>query len=143
MAKQGTPLSGLALIAQRVFSGPAYSLIAYTNTQDSLGPATALSDLMQPTQTNGYAPIVLDGVWDFTGGVATYTHSAGASNDGLGNPSWTASAGWSANVTGVAMIYGSVVQHFMDLRDGSGNPNVFTAAAGKKLAVVISNLVSP
>lgn len=144
MATKGTTIAGLQEIARRVFSGPAYTLVAYTNSQGSLGPNTALSDLIQPSTVNGYAPILLDGVWTFTGGVASYAHSAGAtnSNDGLNNPTWYASGAWSAPATGAAMVYGGVVQHFVDYVDGGGNLISFIAAAGGKWAIDISNLVN-
>ncbi len=143
MARQGTPDAGLALMAQRIFAGGAYTLVAYTNAQNSLDSSAVLSTLIQPSQTNGYSPILLDGVWSVLAGVATYVHSAGASNDGLGNPCWYATGGWSAAVTGVAMVFGSVVQFFVDLKDGNGDPTTFLAAAGKKLATNCGQLASP
>lgn len=140
MARQGTPNAGLTLIAQRVFEGPDYSLVAYTNTQDSLGPSTVLADLTQPTSTNGYAPILLNGTWSYTNGVASYVHPAGPNADENGHPTWFPTGTWSAPITGVAIVYGSTVQHFMDLRDGGGTPVTFTAAAGKRLVVDLVNL---
>src|SRR5215470_5109651 len=120
MSNKGTPSAGLQEIARRVFTGPAYSLVAYTNTQGSLGAATVASDLIQPTQANGYAPIVLNGIWSFTAGIATYVHSGGATDDGFGNPCWYPTGAWSAPVTGVALIYNSIVQHFVDYVDATG-----------------------
>lgn len=140
MARQGTPDAGLTLIAQRVFEGPDYTLVAYTNTQDSLGAATVASDLTQPTSSNGYAPIVLNGTWSYSAGVASYTHPAGPNADESGNPAWFPTGTWSAPVTGVAIVFGSTVQHFFDLRDGSGAANTFVAAAGKRLVVDLVNL---
>lgn len=126
MATQGTPSAGLDLIATRVFvDGADYSLVAYTNTADSLGTATVAADLTQPTG-GGYAPITLNGTWSSSGGVVTYSHP--------GNPYWIASGTWSADVTGVAIIYGSVVQHFKDL------DTPFVAAANKKLEVDLSTV---
>lgn len=142
MARQGTPLGGLDEIIERVYSGPDYTLVCYTNAQDSLGSSTLAADLTQPTEANGYAPILLIGTWSFSGGVATYAHPEGASGDALGNPCWFASGSWSAAVTGVAMVYGSRVQHFMDLRDVFGAPITFVAAAGKKLAVDMTTLAA-
>jgi hypothetical protein len=142
MPNKGTPAEGLAEIARRVFSGPAYSLIAYTNAQGSLGPTTVYANLTQPSQVNGYAPIVLNGTWSFTAGVAAYTHPAGASNDGFGNACWYASGAWSGAVTGAALVYAGIIQHFMDLVDGNGALTTFTAAAGGKLAVSVPSLVS-
>lgn len=138
-----TPLEGLQLIAKRVFvDGPDYSIVAYTNAQGSLGLSSVYADLVQPASANGYAPIVLDGTWSPNEGVSTYVHSAGASNDGFGNPCWYPTAGWGADVTGVAMVYLGIIQHFLDLRDGSGKLTTFTAAAGKKLATSISEFAS-
>ena len=140
MARQGSPNAGLTLIAQRVFEGPDYTLVAYTNTQDSLGPDTVAADLTQPTQANGYAPILLNGTWGYSNGVASYTHPAGPNTDEFGNPTWFPTGTWSATVTGVAIVFGSTVQHFMDLRDGAGSPVTFVAAAGKRLTVDLVNL---
>jgi len=144
MANKGCPNAGLAEIVRRIFTGPAYTLVAYTNSQGSLGASTILSDLVQPTQANGYAPILLDGVWSFSGGVASYAHSSGASNSNDGNnwPTWYSTGTWSAPATGAAMVYGSIVQHFVDYVDGSGNPIQFVASNGGKWAIDISNLVS-
>lgn len=144
MSNKGSPSAGLAEIARRVFTGPQYTLVAYTNAQGSLGPTTMLSDLVQPTVANGYAPILLDGVWSFNGGVASYAHSAGAtnSNDGLNHPCWYATGAWSAPATGAAMVYGNIVQHFVDYTDGSGSLISFIAAAGGKWATDISSLAS-
>lgn len=140
MARQGTPNAGLTLIAQRVFEGPDYTLVAYTNTQDSLGPSTVAADLTQPTASNGYAPLLLNGTWSYSNGVATYQHPVGPNTNDDGHPTWFPSGTWSAAVTGVAMISGSTVQHFMDLRDGADSPVQFTAAAGKRLVVDLVNL---
>lgn len=143
MPRQGTPLAGLTEIGKRVYvDGAALTLVCYTNTQDSLGPDTVASDLTQPDEDNGYAPIVLDGTWVTTDGVCRYTHPAGADADGAGNPIFLATDTWSAVVTGVAMIYGSAVLHFMDLRDGEGTPTTFTAAAGNGFKVDINNLTA-
>lgn len=142
MASKGTPAAGLTEIARRVFSGPAYSLVAYTNAQDSLGVNTVASDLVQPTQTNGYAPISIDpNGWSFSGGIATYTHPNLPSNDGFGNPCWVATGAWSGVVQGVALIYGAVVQHYFDLVDGNGAATSFTASAGAKLSIDMQSLV--
>lgn len=142
MARSGTPLGGLDEIAERVFSGPAYTLVCYTNTQDSLGPNTVAADLTQPDEANGYAPIVLDGEWTWENGVTGYTHPEGPNADPFGNPCWFPTGTWSAVVTGVAMIYGERVQHFMDLRDGAGDPATFVAAAGKRFEVDMSTLAA-
>jgi hypothetical protein len=140
-----TPREGLSLYVKRIYiDGPPYTLIGYTNPQGSLGIDSVLADLTQPAQTNGYAPILLDGNWSDNSGVATYAHSLGSSNDGFGNPCWFAAGAWSADLTGVALIDASLgkIQHFMDLRDGSGSPTTFTAAAGLKYAVSIIELAT-
>lgn len=142
MANKGTPTEGLAEIARRVFGGPAYSLIAYTNAQGSLGASTVFANLVQPSQANGYAPIILNGSWDYTAGVATYIHPAGSTNDGFGNPCWYPTGSWSGVITGVALVYNGVVQEFSDLVDGTGALTTFTAAAGNKLAVSVPSVVS-
>lgn len=147
MASKGTPTTGLALIAARVYGSLPYTLVAYTNAQGSLGPGSVLADLAQPDQANGYAPIVLPAVgWTFSGGVASYAHPSGANNsgDGLNNPCWYATGAWSADVTGAAMIdpVTGTLQHFVDALDGQGNPAPFTAKVGGKWAIDISNLAS-
>lgn len=139
--RSGTPLGGLDEIIERVYSGPDFTLVCYTNTQDSLGPNTVATDLAQPTVGNGYAPIVLTGTWSFSGGVATYSHPEGAEAASDGHPCWFPTGTWSAPVTGVAMIYGTRVVHFYDVRDGDGTPTTFVAAAGKRFAVDMSTLV--
>jgi len=128
---QGTPNGGLDEIAARTYvNGTDFTLIAYTNAADSLGPLTILADLAQPAVANGYAPIVLDGAWTTLNGIVTYVHSGG------GNPTWSASGAWSATVTGVAIIFGTSVVHFKD------NAVPFVAAAGKKLAIDMATVVS-
>jgi hypothetical protein len=143
VARQGTPNGGLDLITTRVYvDGADLTLVCYTNTQDSLGLGTVAADLTQPDQSNGYAPIVLDGTWSTDDGVVTYTHSAGPNTDVLGNPAWFPTDAWSAPVTGVAMIYGGIVVHFMDVRDGNGDPTTWVAALGKRFPVDVSSLAS-
>lgn len=143
MARQGTPNAGLDEITERVYvNGAAFTLVAYTNSHDSLGADTVAADLVQPDEENGYAPIVLDGVWQTSNGVVTYTHPAGPEADASGNPTWFATGSWSAPVTGVAIISGSRVVHFMDHRDGNGDPLTFTASAGKRLTVDLAALVA-
>jgi len=132
MAVSGTPKGGLDDIAELAYvNGPDLTLVCYTNTANSLGPDTAVADLVQPTQTNGYAPILLDGTWSTLDGVATYVHSVGT------HPRWTATGTWSATVTGVAMIRGTRVRHFKD------NAVPFVAAAAKVLEVNVSTLTGP
>lgn len=147
MARQGTPRAGRELIAQCVFgTGGAgqgnRTLVAYCNEHDSLDDEIMLDDLQQPDETNGYAPIELDGTWDFTGGVASYEHPEGDTNDGFGNPCWYTTDALSSPITGVAIVFGNVVQHFMDLRDADDNPDTFAGGAGGKLSVDITDLVS-
>jgi hypothetical protein len=143
VARQGTPNGGLNEIAERAYvNGADFTLVAYTNTQDSLGPNTVAADLTQPNQTNGYAPIVLNGTWSVSNGVLTYQHPAGPNTDTLGNPGWFPTGAWSADVTGVALISGSRVMHFHDHRDGNGDPKTFTAANGRRLTVDLSTLVA-
>jgi hypothetical protein len=116
-------------IASLAYFSGALTLVAYTNPGDSLGPTTVAADLNQPTQVNGYAPIVLDGTWSTDNGVVTYLHSTGV------NPRWVALGAWSAPVTGVAMIRGSVCRHFKDL------DSAFSAAAGKPLEVDLNSVL--
>lgn len=129
MASVGTPASGLDDIASLAYVSGALTLVAYTNTPNSLSSTTVAADLNQPTTVNGYAPIVLDGTWSSSGGVVTYLHSTPT------NPYWLALGAWSANVTGVAIIRGSTCRHFKDL--GSA----FIAAAGKKLEIDLNSVV--
>lgn len=136
MATRGTPKVGLSDIATLAYVTGQLSLVAYTNAADSLGPNTVAGDLTQPTAANGYAPITLNGTWSSIDGVTTYTHNV--SDPVLGaKPIWTATGTWSATVTGIAMLRGGVIRHFKD------NAVPFVAAAGKKLAVDITNLVGP
>src|SRR4051794_24298172 len=107
MAREGTPIGGRNLYIQRaLIDGADLTLVAYTNTETSLGDTSVASDLAQPTQTNGYAPIVLSGTWSKSNGVASYVHPAGPSADANGNPCWFPTGVWSAAVTGVALISG-------------------------------------
>lgn len=140
MARQGSPGRGLQELTERVYNGPPFTLVCYTNPQDSLGSATLAADLTQPTVANGYAPILLNGTFTHNNGVVTYQHPPGANTDENGNPCWFPTGTWSATVTGVALIYGSRVVHFMDLRDGAGNPTTWVAAAGKRFPVDWSEL---
>lgn len=135
MAKKGTPRGGLSEIAKRVFiDGPDYTLVAYTNAPNSLGPDSVAADLVQPTEANGYAPITLNGTWNEVNGVVEYDHGGGNTH-----PEWTASGTWSAPVTGVAIVYGTRIQHFMDYDQvGSGS---WIAAAGRKLRVRIADVL--
>lgn len=143
MARQGTPNGGLNEIAERAYvNGADFTLVAYTNAQDSLGPNSVAADLTQPTQANGYAPIVLTGTWSVNNGVETYLHPAGPNADALGNPTWFASGAWSAPVTGVALIFGARIVHFSDHRDGAGVAATFTAASGKRLSVDLAALAA-
>lgn len=148
--RQGQPIGGRNLYLQRTLSeGVDCTLVAYTNTQDSLGNDTVPGDLTQPNQANGYAPITLPkGGWSISGGIATYTQPPGGNFDGDGNPCWIATGGWSADVTGVALLQSGVILHFFDHRYPSddpldplaGTPATFTAAAGRKLVVDLSTL---
>lgn len=130
MATQGSPYGGLNDIAALAYVSGALTLVAYTNTADSLGNATVAADLTQPTTANGYAPITLDGTWSTSNGVLTYVHSTPT------NPTWTATGSWSATVTGVAIIRGAAVRHFKDLT------SAFVAAGGRKLAVDLASVLS-
>jgi hypothetical protein len=129
VATQGTPNDGLDDLATLAYVSGALTLIAYTNTPDSLGPTSVFADLNQPVETAGYAPITLDGTWTAVDGVVTYLHSTPT------NPFWLALGSWSAPVTGVAICRGSVLRHFKDL--GSA----FSAAAGKKLEVDLNSVL--
>ena len=131
MSTSGTPKEGLDLIGTRVYiDGADLTLVAYTNTADSLDADSVYSDLTQPTSSNGYAPILLNGTWTATDGIMTYVHSTPT------NPQWDATGTWSAVVTGVAIVSGtSTLVHFKDLT------SAFTAASGKKLAVDLDTVL--
>lgn len=131
MASSGTPKEGLDLIGSRVYvNGSDMTLIAYTNTADSLDQDTVYADLTQPTSANGYAPILLDGTWTTADGVVTYVHSTPT------HPTWTATGSWSAAVTGVAIVYGSTIVHFKDLA------STFTAANNRRLVVDLDTVLA-
>jgi hypothetical protein len=133
MARKGTPKGGLDEITERAYvNGADFTLVAYTNTPDSLGDDTVVADLVQPAQNNGYAPILLDGVWATADGIVTYDHGT------PDFPTWTASGAWSAPVTGVAVIFGTRVIHFVDYNDSGGS---WVASNGRKLAVDITNML--
>lgn len=141
MSREGTPIGGRNLYIQRtLIDGGDLTLVAYTNTQGSLGDDTVLASLTQPTQANGYAPIALSGTWSKSNGVATYVHPAGPTADADGNPCWFPTGVWSAPVTGVALVSGTDVVHFFDYRDGAGDPTTFIAAAGKRLPIDIATI---
>lgn len=131
MATFGTPNEGLSYIAGKVDITGVLSLIVYTNTADSLTSSSVYADLTQPTSTGGYAPILLDGTWSISNGIATYVHSTPT------HPTWTATGVWSATGRGVAMVNVSATKilHFKDLT------NPFVAALGKKLEVDLSTVV--
>lgn len=132
MATVGTPNGGLDEITERVYvNGADFSLVAYTNTADSLGPDTVTADLTTPTESNGYAPILLNGTWTTSNGVLSYDH------DGAGaNPAWEATGAWSATVTGIAMVSGARVIHFKDLAAA------FTAANGRRLVADLTGVAA-
>ena len=112
MARSGTPRGGLDEIAERTYvNGADFTLVAYTNTPNSLGDDSVAADLVQPPEENGYAPVVLNGVWASEDGVVTYDH--GTPDD----PGWVATGPWSAPVTGAALIYGTRLVHFKDYND--------------------------
>jgi len=134
MASQGTPDGGLDDIGALAYTSGLLTLVGYTNTAGSLSNVTVVADLTQPTTSNGYAPILLDGVWSETNGVLTYVHSAGANNFS-GNPGWQATGVWSATVNGIALIHGTKVRHFMDLSIP------FVAANLKKLVADLSTVI--
>jgi hypothetical protein len=128
---KGTPKGGRDDIAELAYTSGILTLVAYTNPADSLGVDTVAADLVQPTSANGYAPIVMNGVWSTLDGVVTYVHSSGT------HPRWTATGPWSATVTGTAIIRGTRVRHFKD------NAVPFVAVAAKVWEVNVSTLVGP
>ena len=132
MATSGTPKEGLDLIGDRVYiSGADLTLIAYTNAGNSLDADSVYADLTQPSVSNGYAPITLDGTWTATDGIMTYVHSTPT------HPTWTATGTWSGTVNGAAIVSGtSVLVHFKDLAVP------FTAANGRKLAVDLDTVLA-
>lgn len=133
MAIKGTPYQGRDnVIAPRVYTG--MTLILYCNLADSLGDSSVYADLVQPTGT-GYAPISLAGVWTSVNGIVTYDH--GTPDD----PGWQnthASLNWSLPVTGVALIAGTNLVHFMDFSDGAK-----TMTPSRRLVVNLSTITAP
>jgi len=130
MATAGTPYQGLDYAAARVY-GSQLSVVCYTNAANSLSDTSTYASLVQPAQTNGYAPILLDGTWSFANGVVTYLTSGA-------NPRWTATGIWSSNVTGMAIVdvASGKLLHFRD------NTVVFVAANLKKLECDLSTILS-
>lgn len=106
MALAGTPNAGLDEIGRSayVFHGP-YSLVCYCNTRNSLDADTLTAELIQPNVFNGYAPILLNQLWQSVNGDVTYPVK----------PRWTASGSWNLPVRGVAMVFNAIVLHFQDL----------------------------
>lgn len=135
MARKGSPNGGLVEIGERVYvNGAQLTLVAYTNSPNSLGAGTVAADLIQPAEVNGYAPIALNGTWSVdSNGIVTYLHAGGLS------PTWTATGAWSAPVTGAAIIIGARVLHFRDLDDAGGN---WPAQDGRRLAVNIMDTIA-
>lgn len=133
MAVVGTPYAGLDDIGALAYVSGQLTLVAYTNTANSLGTSTLAANLTQPSTANGYAPITLSGTWSFNNGVITYIHGGASPFDV--NPGWAATGSWSGIVTGVAIIRGTVCRHFKDL------DSAFTAANLKKLVVDLSTVV--
>lgn len=132
MATQGTPLAGRNELARRSYViGADCALVAYMNPALSLDDNTVMADLMQPPLANGYAPIILSKAnYSVDAAVVTYIDPT------TGNPEWAATGPWGSNpVNGIAMVFGSVVLHFMDLSQP------FIAAAGKRLAGAIADLI--
>lgn len=133
MARSGTPKGGRDEIAERTYvNGADFTLVAYTNTPNSLGDDSVAADLVQPSVANGYAPITLNGVWSSVNGIVEYDHGT------PDNAEWIATGAWSAPVTGAAIIYGSRIVHFRDYNDSGGS---WVASAGRKLQVDITNMV--
>ena len=136
MASQGTPNEGLDERNERVYAGTDFILVAYTNLADSFDANSVLADLNQPTSTNGYAPITLDGTWSSSNGVATYLHSTPLIPENPALTGWSATGTWSATVNGVAIVTATRLVHFKDL----GSP--FTAADGRKLGVDLDTVLA-
>lgn len=110
----GVPNGGLDEVGRSAFvNHPPYTLVCYTNARNSLGVGTLVTNLVQPNVLNGYAPILLDGVWASLNGDETYTH-----RPGVPKPKWIATGAWSAAVTGVAMVYNAIVVAFSDIPGG-------------------------
>lgn len=132
MATQITPIAGLTELALRAYvEGAAFTLVLYTNAANSLFAGMLAADLVQPPLANGYGPIVMNGQWTVVNGIATYIHTTG------GDPTFSSSGSWGSDAIGAAMVFGAAVIHARD------NTHPFTAAAGKKLAINISNLIGP
>lgn len=126
MATSGFTFGGLTLIGSW-FTTNATQLVCYTNAQNSLGDTTVASDLLQPSQTNGYAPITLAAAnWINTNGILTYSTGTGTFSN---NPTWQATGAWSNTVNGVAIIYSTSCVAFKDLS------TPWTAANGLKLSI--------
>jgi hypothetical protein len=139
LSTQITPNEGLDYLLSKVYVTGALTLIAYTNTADSLSENTVFADLTQPTASNGYTPLTLNGTWSFANGVATYQHPAGANTSVQGYPMWVATGSWSATSTGAAIVDLSVSK-ILHARD---HTTPFVAVAAKRLEINISQLAGP
>jgi hypothetical protein len=123
----GTPYRGLDEIGLKAYiEHPPYTLVAYANTRNSLGLGTVVTDLIIPNVINGYSPILLTLPWTCVNGEVLYPVK----------PRWTATGPWSHTVTGVAMIYNAIVQHFSDLSTAD-----FVAVNGGYLEVDLQTIV--
>lgn len=142
MATAGTPNGGLDEILESAYPNhPAYGLICYINARNSLGQTTLVTNLVQPSNVNGYAPLVLTpSGWHAVSGDATYIHPTLNPRTGHAFPFWLASGPWSAPVTGVAQIYGSRVIHFTDLYV-LGVPQDFVPVNGSWLEVDMATII--
>ena len=132
MATEGTPYQGLDYAASKLYVSSVLSLVAYTNAANSLSDATVYADLTQPASANGYAPILLNGVFTSTNGTVTYDHGT------PDNPRWTATGSWGTTVNGIAMVDVSAgkILHFRDCAVP------FVAANLRKLDVDLTTLLT-
>jgi hypothetical protein len=130
MATAGTPYQGLDYCAGRIY-GSHLSLVCYSNAADSLSDTTVYADIVQPSVSNGYAPITLDGTWTISNGTVSYLKNGA-------HPGWTCTGTWSVTVRGVAMvdITAGKILHFRDCT------TPFTAANLKRLESDITTLVA-
>lgn len=131
MATRGTPNEGKDnIIVPAVYTGLSIGL--YTNAADSLGAATVLADITQPTGT-GSADKTLSGAWSSTDGVVTYDDGT---PDNVIFENTDVSTWGGGDVVGWFIHDTTYILHFKDLDAG---PTTMTV--GEEIEIDLSSLI--